>query len=160
MICKGLRLHLQHDYCALCFRARPGKFNKVDKNDSRIDAVQAKHALKGRNGLRLLDLARPGDPCPIDQGCRMICLVNFSSPGNFFLEKLRSTAAGLRRRGHARRQQGLCAHRLLCEAGRGQGGGRRAGQRAAAGGAQEPMQDDVAVEHVCAREVSRVLGPD
>lgn len=77
MFCKGLRLHLQHDYCALCFRVRPGKFNKVDRNDGRIDSVQAAHALKGRNGLRLLDLSRPGDPCPIGQGCKMICLVNF-----------------------------------------------------------------------------------
>lgn len=74
-ICKGLQLHLQHDYCALCFRARTGRFTKVNRNDSRIDAVQAAHALKGRNGLRLLDLSRPGDPCPIDSGCRMLCLV-------------------------------------------------------------------------------------
>ena len=76
-ICKGLRLHLQHDYCALCFRVRPGSFTKVDRTDPRIDAVQAAHALKGRNGLRLLDLSRPGYPCVIDSGCRMLCLVIF-----------------------------------------------------------------------------------
>lgn len=96
MFCKGLRLHLQHDYCALCFRVRPGKFNKVDRNDGRIDSVQAAHALKGRNGLRLLDLSRPGDPCPIGQGCRMICLVNFMRSIKFSkitMRECRSAAA-------------------------------------------------------------------
>lgn len=84
LICKGLQLHLQHDYCALCFRVRRGCFTKVKLTDSRIDAVQAAHALEGRNGLRLLDLSRPGDPCPINTGCQMICMVILSDDSKMF----------------------------------------------------------------------------
>ena len=79
-VCKGLSLHLQHDYCAICFRATPGCFSSIDRNDNRLDSVQASHALKGRNGLRLLDLSRSCDPRAMDHHeCRMLCLVFFAS---------------------------------------------------------------------------------
>lgn len=73
---KGLRLHLQHEFCATCFKAQPGCFSPVNIDDPRIDSVQALHALKHRNGLRLLDLTRPCDSRWFEHDCRMLCLVS------------------------------------------------------------------------------------
>jgi hypothetical protein len=72
---KNLALHLQHDFCACCFRVNPGCFSCIESNDSRVDPVQAWHATNGRNGLRLLDLSRASDPRLSDHECRMLCLV-------------------------------------------------------------------------------------
>lgn len=40
-----------------------------------MDSVQAAHALKNRNGLRILDLSRACDPLAFEHECSAVCLV-------------------------------------------------------------------------------------
>ena len=71
----GLQLHLLHDFCPCCFKPKIGSFSVIDKSDPRVDNVQYYHAVENRNGLRILDLARPGEACECSAACNMTCMV-------------------------------------------------------------------------------------
>ena len=67
---------LMHGYCPLCYKGEIGVSGAtlVPEGDERVDAEQAELSKRG-NGLPVLDLASPGDPCKHPTMCRVRCLV-------------------------------------------------------------------------------------
>lgn len=67
---------LLQNYCPFCFKGAIGVSRGlyVTKQSPLIDAVQVFHSARG-NGLPPIDLDSPGEYCPNQALCRMVCLV-------------------------------------------------------------------------------------
>jgi hypothetical protein len=65
-----------HGYCPLCYKGEIGVSGAtlVPEGDARVDAEQAELSRRG-NGLAILDLDSPGEPCRHSRMCRVRCLV-------------------------------------------------------------------------------------
>ena len=73
---RARHVRLMHGYCPLCYKGEIGVSGAtlVPDGDERVDAEQAELSKRG-NGLPVLDLVSPGEPCRHATMCKVRCLV-------------------------------------------------------------------------------------